>query len=173
MSLKDIIISRNIHKRNRNVQFFNFDSAKTVSILYSIDSKSNFDRIKNYAQELSSKGLDIRSLGFVKNSEDIGRTYFGQKNFNFYSEKHISKIGKIKEVCINDFIDAKDDILLNLTFSNNFYIEYVFALSKAKFKVSGIIDCKYSDLNINYDRSRDIDYFISQVDYYLKTIKKA
>ena len=83
------------------------------------------------------------------------------------------RLGKIKETFINDFINTDVDILINLTASNNFYLEYVFALSKAKFKVSGIIDCKYSDLNFNYDRSRDLHYFISQVDHYLSTIKKA
>ena len=173
MSIKDIIISRNIKKRHRKIQFYNFETAKSVSILYSIDSKDNYNRIKEYIKKLSDKGLKIRSIGFVKDSEEIGRSYFGQKNSNFYSEKHISKFGSIKEVCINDFINAKDDILINLTFSNNFYLEYVFALSKAKFKVSGIIDCRYSDLNINYERNKGPDFFISQVDFYLSTIKKA
>lgn len=173
MALKDIIIKHNIKKNVRKVQFFNFETAKSVGILYCIDNKANFDRIKKYVSELSSKNLKVYALGFVKKPEEIGRTYFGQRDFNFFSEKHINKTGKIKEVCITDFINADINIMINLTTSNNFYLEYVFALSKANFKVSSIIDCKYSDLNINYDRNKDLDYFISQVNHYLSTIKKA
>lgn len=173
MALKDIVIKRNINRNVRKVQFANLDSAKTVSILYLIDTKINYDLIKDYIKKISDKGISVRSLGFVKNPEDIGRSYFGQSMNNFFSEKHITKMGKIKEVCVQEYINAKDDILINLTPSNNFFIEYVFALSKAKFKVSGIIDCKYSDMNLNYDRSKDLNYFISQIDHYLTIIKKG
>ncbi len=173
MALKNIIIKRNIKKSVRKVQFFNYETAKSVGILYCIDSKTNFDRIKQYISDLSNRNLKVYALGFVKKPEEIGITYFGQGNFNFFSEKHIGKTGKIKEVCISDFINADIDLVINFTTSNNFYLEYVFALSKAKFKVSSIIDCKYSDLNINYDRSKDLNYFISQVDHYMSTIKKA
>lgn len=173
MALKDLIIKRNINKNLREVQFANLNSAKKVSVLYLIDNKENYDLIKDYMKKLTDKGIKVNSLGFVKDPEDIGRTYFGQSMNNFFSEKHITKMGKIKEVCVQDFINADDDILINLTPSNNFFIEYVFALSKAKFKVSGIIDCKYSDMNLNYDRSKDLNYFISQIDHYLTIIKKG
>ena len=173
VALKDIIIKRNIKKSVRKAQFFNYETAKSVGVLYCIDNKTNFDRIKQYVSDLSGKNLKVHALGFVKKPDDIGKTYFGQGNFNFFSEKHINKIGKIKEICISDFINADIDIIINFTTSNNLYLEYLFALSKAKFKVSGIIDCKYSDLNINYDRSKDLDYFISQIEHYLSTIKKA
>ena len=173
MAIKDIIIKRKIGKRTRQVQFFNYSSAKSVGILYSIDNKTDFDRIKSYISELSNRNLEIHALGFVKKPEEIGTTYFGKGKLNYFSEKHITKTGSIKEICISEFINSEIDIVLNLASSNNFYIEYVFALSKAKFKVSGIIDCAYSDLNFNYDRNKGLDYFISQVDHYLNTIQKA
>ena len=173
MAIKDIIIKRKISKRKRDVQFFNYDSANSVGILYNIDEKTDHERIKNYITELSGRVKDIQALGFVKKPEDIGTKYFGQGKQNYFSEKHITKTGNIKEICVNEFIDANLDILVNLSYTNNFYVEYAFALSKAKFKVSGIIDCKYSDLNINYDRNKGLDFFISQVDHYLNTIKKA
>ncbi len=173
MGIQNIIISKNIKRNKRQIQFYNFESAKSVAILFTIGNKAEFDTVRDYYKELESKKIKMHALGFVKNPEDIGQVYFGQGNFNFYSEKHITNMGKIKEVEVNDFVKQDFDILINLSTINNFYIEYIFALSKAKFKVSGIIDCKYSDLNINFSREKGLPYLISQIDHYLSTIKKA
>lgn len=173
MGYKNLIISRNISRIKRNVQFSNFDSAKSIALLFTIGNKSEFEIVKNYYKEIESENVKTHALGFTKKPDDIGKVYFGQGDFNFYSEKHISNFGKIKEVVVSDFVKQDFDILINLSSINNFYIEYVFALSIAKFKVSGIIDCKYSDLNINFSREKGLEYFISQVNHYLRTIKKA
>ncbi|MCF6366329.1 MAG: hypothetical protein L3J35_09015 [Bacteroidales bacterium] len=173
MGLKDIIISKKIRKINRNVQFHNFETAKSVAILFTIGNKPEFDTVKNYYKEIEAKNINTHALGFVKKPDEIGQVYFGQGNFNFYSEKHITNIGKIKEEVVNNFIKQEFDILINLSCINNFYVEYIFALSKAKFKVSGIINCKYSDLNINFKREKGLQYMISQINHYLNTIKKA
>ncbi len=173
MSLKDYIISKNINRSQREIEFHNFNTAKHVAILYCIKSKADFDRMKQFAHELSQKGITINTLAYVVKSDDIGNIYFGQDNNNFFSEKHITKFGKIKESVITDFINEQTDILINLCTENNFYSEYVFALSKAKFKVSGIIDCKYSDLNINYTEDQNPDFLADQIMYYLSIIKQA
>lgn len=173
MGIKKFITSRNIKKNKRKVQFHNFTSAKSIGLLFSIKDKNAFEIVRKYYKEIELQNKTVHALGFVKRTEELGQTYFGQGNFNFYSEKHFSRFGKIKEVCISDFINKEFDILINLSSDNIFYLEYPFALSKAKFKVSGIINCKYSDLNINYDKNKDLNYFISQVNHYLNTIKKA
>ncbi len=173
MNLKDLIISKNINRSRRKVEFHNFETAKNIAILYCIGNKDDFERVKHFAKELLQKGINISTLAYVPKTEDIGNIYFGQGNNNFFSEKHITKFGKIKEVCITDFINKKNDILINLCTENSFYTEYIFALSKAKFKVSGIIDCKYSDLNINYKKTQNPDFLADQIMYYLSTIKQA
>jgi hypothetical protein len=173
VALNNFILNRKIKKTQRNVQFFNYETAKTIGILYKIENKHDFETVKEYSSYLSGKDMKVFSLGFVVNSDEIGTVYFGQGETNYFSEKHISKSGKIKETCVSEFIANELDVLVNLANPNNFYLEYVFALSKAKFKVSGIIDCKYSDLNINNIENKDIHYFIEQVNHYLNTIKKA
>ncbi len=173
MSLKDFIISKNIKRIRRNVRFHNFETAENIAILYCIQSKSDYEKIKEFAEELSQKGINVNTLAYVVKPDDIGNIYFGQKNNNFFSEKHITKFGKIKETCIKDFINNKTDILINACIKNNFYTKYIFALSKAEFKVSGITGCKYSDLNINISENENSDFFTEQVMYYLNIIKQG
>jgi hypothetical protein len=173
VTLRDFRIQRKINKTHRNIQFFNYETAASVAVLYKIESKSDFDTVKDYTQYLINKGMKVYTLGFVIKHTDIGSVYFGQGTNYFFSEKHISKAGKIYEETVSAFIAEQPDILVNVSPSNNFYLEYVFALSKAKFKISGIIDCRYSDLNINCAGNKTIPYFIEQLNHYLNTIKKA
>ena len=173
MNLKNFIITKNIKRIKRKVQFYNFETAKHISILYCIRKKIDYEKVKQFARKLIEKNININTLAYVFKPEDLGNTYFGLDNNNFFSEKHITKFGKIKEPFITDFINTETDILINLCTENIFYIEYLFALSKAKFKVSGIIDCKYSDLNINHNENQSTDFFIDQVTYYLSIIKQA
>lgn len=173
MSLKNFIINKNIKRSIRKTQFHNFDTAKNISLLYSIKSEDDFSAVKKFAEDLKNKGFQINTLAFVLKPEEIGNKYFGQNNDNFFSEKHISKFGNIKETCIKDFVNGKTDILINLCHKKYFCTEYIFAISKAEFKVSGIIGCKYSDLNINLSEAKDIHFLIEQITYYLSVIKKA
>ena len=153
MSLKDFIITKNIKRIRREVQFSNFETAKSISVLYCIRNKFDYEKVKQFSSELSKKGINISTLAYVFKPDEIGNNYFGQDNNNFFSDKHITNFGKIKEPVITDFLNTETDILINLCTLKLFYTEYLFALSKAKFKVSGIIDCKYSDLNINMNNN--------------------
>jgi hypothetical protein len=173
VAIKDFIISKNIKRIKRQIQFHNFDTAQSIGILYKINDKTDFSIVKTFQDELSNLNKKVNSLAYVKKTDEIGTIYFGQGNTNFFSDKHISKLGQIKEICITDFVKHDFDILINLSNDSDFYTEYVFAISKSKFKVSGIIDCKYSDLNINIEKISDMSHFISQIKHYLQTIKKA
>ncbi|NPA45226.1 MAG: hypothetical protein GXO49_06820 [Chlorobi bacterium] len=169
MGIKNIFISRNLKKVKRKIQFHNFETAKKIGLLYPVIDVETDKIVKKYAKELNN--FELQTLGFVFNHEQLGNPYLGQGNSHYFTEKHFSKLGKIKETCISDFVNNEFDILINLSQENNFYIDYVFGLSKAHFKVSGIKDCKYSDFNI--DKSKNLNHFIEQVNKYLNIIKKA
>jgi hypothetical protein len=173
VNLKDFIISKNIKRSHRNVRFHNFETAENVSVLYCIKNKSDYEEVKQFVKELEKKGLKTETLSYVYKPEEIGHIYFGMDNNNFFSDKHISKFGNIKESCIHEFLNKKTDILINLCCDELFFTEYIFALSKADFKVSGIQGCKHSDLNINLQQTNTTRFLIDQITYYLSIIKKA
>ena len=127
MNLKDFIISKNIKRIRRKVQFYNFETAKHISILYCIRNKFDFEKVKQFVHNLKEKDINISTLAYVFKSDEIGNIYFGMDNNNFFSEKHITKFGKIKEPVITDFLNTETDILINLCTENNFYTEYLFA----------------------------------------------
>lgn len=155
------------------MQFNNLSSARTIGLIFYIKNKSDFDNAKEYAKELEDLGKEVTLLAYVINPNEIGNPYFGQGKYIFYSEKHFTKFAKIKETCITDFANTEFDILVNISDENYFYLEYIFALSKAHFKISGIDNCKYSDFTLNYNFTEGFKKFTSQINHYLNTIQKA
>jgi len=173
VSIRNFIVKRKLKNVSRKLQFNNLSSAKTVGLIFSIKNKSDFDNAKEYAKELESLDKKVTLLAYVLKPEEIGNPYFGQDKYIFYSDKHFTKFGKIKETCISDFANTEFDILINLSEKNYFYLEYIFALSKAHFKISGIADCKYADFTLSCNFTKGFKNFTSQLNHYLNTIKKA
>ena len=73
----------------------------------------------------------------------------------------------------NEFINANFDLLIDLNFKNLFPLRYISHLSMAGFKV-GIFDNGNNnnlyDLMMEYNKSADINTFLTEVIYYLEMI---
>ena len=65
------------------------------------------------------------------------------------------------------------DILLNIALSQNLALDYITALSQAKFKVGSSPNASnYFDLNINIGENNDALYLAKQQIFYLAQLKK-
>ncbi len=80
----------------------------------------------------------------------------------------IPKVDKVGE-----FIEIKFDVLLNIALEPNFAVDYITALSKAKFKIgSSPNDENYFDLNIKIGENQDAMYLAKQQIFYLAQLNK-
>ncbi|NPA68116.1 MAG: hypothetical protein GXO50_05860, partial [Chlorobi bacterium] len=100
MGLKDFIINKKIKRNKRNVKFHNLNTAKNIAVLYCIKNKTDYEKVKKFISYLKEKKINVSALGFVFKPDEIGNIYLGQSGNHFFSEKHINKLGKIKEECI-------------------------------------------------------------------------
>jgi hypothetical protein len=74
---------------------------------------------------------------------------------------------------VGDFIDIEFDLLLCIALEPNFVVEYVTALSQAKFKIgSSPNDSNFFDLNIKIGENRDAMYLAKQQIFYLAQLNK-
>uniref|UniRef100_UPI003217EF7E DUF6913 domain-containing protein n=1 Tax=uncultured Draconibacterium sp. TaxID=1573823 RepID=UPI003217EF7E len=72
-----------------------------------------------------------------------------------------------------EFIEIKFDLLLNIALEPNFAIDYITALSKAKFKIgSSPNDENYFDLNIKIGKNQDAMFLAQQQIFYLAQLNK-
>ncbi|WP_320112992.1 DUF6913 domain-containing protein [Draconibacterium orientale] len=69
---------------------------------------------------------------------------------------------------VNDFIEMELDLLLCLAAEKNYAVDYITALSHAKFKIgSSEADNSYFDLNIKIDQNKDAMFLAEQQIFYL------
>lgn len=74
---------------------------------------------------------------------------------------------------VGDFMEIHFDILLSIAFEPNFAVDYVTALSNAKFKIgSSPSDENYFDLNIKIGENKDPMYLAKQQIFYLAQLNK-
>ena len=74
---------------------------------------------------------------------------------------------------VGDFMQMNFDLLLNIAFEPNFAVDYITALSKAKFKIgSSPNDKNHFDLNIKIGKNKDPIYLAKQQIFYLAQLNK-
>lgn len=78
-----------------------------------------------------------------------------------------------KPETVSDFMSVKFDLLMNIALKQNFILDYITALTPAKFKV-GTSDSEknYFDLNINIGENQDTMFLVKQQIFYLAQLNK-
>ncbi len=97
----------------------------------------------------------------------------GSETNSFFSSD-LNWWGIPKPEKVRDFIETDFDLLLCIARESNFYLEYILALSKAKFKIgSSLNEANPFDLNIKIEENRDTMYLAKQQIFYLAQLNKT
>jgi hypothetical protein len=81
--------------------------------------------------------------------------------------------GLPKKEKVEEFTNIRFEVLLNIALENNLVLDYITALSQARFKVGCSPNIKnYFDLNINIGENRDPMYIAKQQIFYLAQLNK-
>ena len=149
----------------------NLDEAKKIAIIYTVYSEETYKKVEAFAQSLKQKDRYIHTLGFVPYK--IAPLYIiPTLATDFFTSKDVNWFGKPVNAYVTDFLKRDFDILINLCLEENFTLQYISGLAKAKFKVgiSGIRSVEYYDFIIDTKADVSLDDFISEVVHYLKII---
>jgi len=166
------VLSNKKKKINRERGIFNFDTAKQCGIVFNATTQESYERAKSFIDFLITKNIIVIAIGFV-DSKEVQEFYRETIHFKYFSRKNINWYGKPRNTNVDEFIANKFDILFDLSLSNDFPLEYISALSLAKFKVG-----RYTSDNADYDLMIDIsknpkpDYLIEQIKNYISILNK-
>jgi hypothetical protein len=82
-------------------------------------------------------------------------------------------LGFPKKGIAEDFLNTEFDLLLNIALDNNLVLDYLTALSKARFKVGwSPEENNFYDLNINIKGKQDALFLARQQIFYLGQLNK-
>jgi len=143
-----------------------FDKAESIGILFDATDASNRDKVLAYAQKMIKNGKKVSLLGFVKNKQKDLSFSFKYFTLNQINWKMVPESAEI-----NQFMNRKFDILINLYLGKIRSIEYISTLSKANLRVGPFSEnSNCFDLMIDIPNNKGIDHLIKQVDFFLNRI---
>lgn len=172
-NLKCKIGKYNLKKRlkhlNRHVKTHNFNTAKSVGILFSAPDEQSFSVIKEFLSFLSQKEIKVTALGYIP-SKKIPQQFLMRKGINLYCRTDLNWYYKPKNELVNQFIDQEFDILFDLSMHDYFTVNYVGSLSRATFKLGKQSENAYPDMVIDISKIKTVEYLIEQIKYYLNIL---
>ncbi len=93
---------------------------------------------------------------------------------NVLTPGELNWLGLPKPGPVDDFIDMEFDLLLNIALNQTRVLDYITALSRAKFKIGwSPLDQNFFDLNINIGARKEAMFLAEQQIFYLAQLNKT
>lgn len=140
------------------------NTVKVIGVIWQPSQKDAFTWLKNYfvRDQIIFRGFCV--------FEEMASPH---PDANALTVKELNWWGLPRHEKVSEFVDMNFDILLNIALSQNLALDYITALSQAKFKVgSSPNPSNYFDLNINIGENNDALYLAKQQIFYLAQLKK-
>jgi hypothetical protein len=154
------------HKPKRSI--VNFAEAREIGIILDATDPTTTNIVNQFAESLRTPYRKVTLLGFYdypKPAINLNFPHFYRKQLNFFLQPQ----GYIVE----EFIDKRYDILINAFLNESPPLEYIAAMSQARYRVgpykTGKLYC--SDVMIDIKGLNDLAYYTEQVKHYLYMIK--
>lgn len=135
--IRDRIVARAFKKNKRRASFPNPGSIDMVGVIC-FENQQVDDVIKNVFKPFCIEKIMLKNG--KRPREDDEMAIYGSDN-NFW--------GLPRKEWLNDFVDRKFSVIIDLTNATNSSVEYICALSKAEFLIGTNPKSKYFDLIIN------------------------
>ena len=165
------VLKFKVKKLNRKRGVYNLNNAKNIGLIYNATNQSTYNSAIKLIKFLQEKNIKTNSLGYV-NSKEVLNFYETSKGVDFFSRNNLNWYGKPNNPNTNNFIEKEFDILIDLSLDDDFPLQYIIALSKAKFKVGRFTSKEgYYDFMINVEEKKELNFLIDQIKHYLTMIK--
>lgn len=122
----------------RTGKVYNLDEARSVAILYYLDSEETFSIVKKYVKYLKEEeGIKrIMAIGYWDGNPKEVPAYISPKlEFDFLLKHEHAKNHKPAGALTKNFVHEDFDILIDLTFEKKLPLQYLLNMSAARFKV--------------------------------------
>lgn len=172
MAVGNAIFLKQVSQPRKDRQVVSFAQAKKIGMLYDATNEQDYELVKQYIKSIRADHKEVFALGYV-DKKQLPVSQFAQLGLDFFTKKDLKWNMIPDSLEIKNFINEPFDILINLNEGNCFPLNYITAMSKAKFRIG-----RYHKKNlINFDmlieagNSTSLSNYIKEVDRYLRIIK--
>ncbi len=157
-------LAKLISKTDRQPVLPDINVVKNIGVIWQPTQKEAFQYLKNYftREQIIFRGFCV--------FEQITNPY--QDTYNL-TVKDLDFWGLPKKEKVEEFLNIKFEVLFSIALENNLALDYIIALSQARFKIGSSPETSnYFDLNINIGENRDPMYLAKQQIFYLSQLYK-
>lgn len=147
----------------------NLHEAKTIGVLCDATDPQEFGLVSKYMQQLREHGKQVHLLAYIKDPKLAEHV-----TVDHFTNKQVSFLFNPNGADVQSFIKHRFDVMLYLNVRRNLPLEYIAALSKARYKVGRYIEDKTYcfDLMVYLDEAKDLDNMIKEVHHLITEINK-
>lgn len=144
-----------------------------MAVLFDANDKSGFEEIKLFDKFLKESGIKAEFIGYSP-MEEVSSDMILRDRFKNLSPKDLDFFQRPKSAEIKAFIQKEFDILIDLSLTRYFVLDYICSLSQAHFKVGSYREDKNEyDLMIHIEQDPSTGYFIEQIKNYVSVINST
>lgn len=172
-NIKNYFAVKNIKKvlafQNRHVYYPDFNSIKTVLILFKSEDDEKNTFVRDVISDLKEKGKKVTVWGYLDKKDSEAPVL---PDFRLFVNKDLSFSTIPNKVLTDEFLLSEYDMVIQLCCEDIYALDYLLAQAKAPFKVSKYKDYKgIADLMIQLDDESDETYLFNQILFYLNSIQ--
>lgn len=171
--LGQIKFAQEIHKLKIKHEIVAFENAASIGLVYDATNEVDYETIRAYVKTIRSQyKKDVLSMGFVDKKE-MPPSQFAQYGMDFFTRRDLDFRMIPKNPLVDNFIEKKFDILINLHSGNCFPLRYICALSRARFRI-GPYDKKNTmcyDMMIHRSGETSLKTIIQETEEFIRKIK--
>jgi hypothetical protein len=161
-----LYLSRKVKSHKRITSIINYQEAKHIGLLYTLDDNKTYEAIERYVKKLQNDGKKVKACGLVKEKNESGK-YLPKLSFDFINPSNLNWFGKPLGKYAEEFINETFDILIDVSEDMNYPASCILQLSKAKLKVG---HSAASDIRIERKQNNLVEY-LKLIDHYIKILK--
>lgn len=132
-ALKKVLLA----DEKRIARVCNLADAKSVGLLYKIESQDNYDHLLKFAKYLKSEfgTKQVFMMGYWDKKKEVPDFLKAKVDFEFFTKASLNWAGIPRGGNIDNFLNEQFDILVDLNSYFNVPLRYLIAKSKARLKV--------------------------------------
>lgn len=165
-----VLLKKKARLIERKKAIHNLKTASSAGIIFECTGMDDFQQVKEFKKTLEDHGIRTSVVGYV-DARDIPDPYLIRPGFYFFSQRELNWIFKPDTDFIREFLRKHFDLLIDLSLSPKFPLQYLLKLSRAHYKIGVKSDTEELDLMLDVGRNTPLSYLAEQIIYYLSMIK--
>jgi hypothetical protein len=171
----ETILRKKMDKVKRRRFRGNISNAKTIGLVWDATNTNDFTTLSQFHQKMAERNIDLKILGYFP-GKNLPDKLTAIRYLTCLKKEDINLTYRPVSQEANTFINSPFDILIDINFNDLFPLRYISYLSSAGFKVgifgNGSENSPY-DLMMEFNKSIDINTYLTQVIYYLEMINTS